>query len=112
MAWLAVEDLEPLVDRDPRAKDGRELGEAAIGRQVPDVAWIGQHVFCIASVDGVARHLLPIAQGFPAGDAVLAVAAGGVQPRHTDAVAFLHMLHASAHGRHMPHAFVARYEGR
>src|SRR6185436_11878905 len=62
------------------------------------------------AIDGVAGHLLAVAQGFPAGDAVFAVAAGRVQPGHADTVAFLDPADPSADLGDIADAFVARDE--
>ena len=79
---------------------------------MPDVAGIGQHVFGVATIDAVTRHLLAIAQGLPSGHAVLAISAGGVQPWNADAIPFLHVFHAGAHGADETDTFVTGNERR
>ncbi|MCY1293477.1 hypothetical protein D9M70_427380 [compost metagenome] len=89
--------LEALVHGDARAEDRRDLGEADLFRQDTDEVGVRQHIFGITAVYRIAGVLLLFAEGFPAGQAVFAAAAGGVQPGHADAVAFLHPGHPGAH---------------
>ena len=112
VARLAVQRLEPLVDGDARAKDRRDLGEPDVLGQVTHVAGISQHIFRIAAVDRIARHLLVITQCLPAGDAVLATAACRMQPGDTDTVAFADALYLGTHGEDMSHSFMPRNEGQ
>ena len=56
----------------------------------------GRRILREAAIDGIAGVLLLHAQRLPTGQAVTAVAAGGVQPEHADPVALLHALHVRA----------------
>ncbi|MCY1240223.1 hypothetical protein D9M72_530600 [compost metagenome] len=112
LAGPRIGDLQSLVDRHARAQDRRDLDKADLVGQQPHVVGIGDDIFAIAAVDGIAGVLLLLAQRFPALQAVLAIAAGAVEPGHADAVAFFHAGHAAAHGGNKAHAFVAGDEGQ
>ena len=73
---------------------------------------IGHHVFGEAAVHRVAGVLLALAERLPAAEAVLAVAAGGVEPGHADPVALLDVLDAAADGGDVADALVAGDERR
>ena len=102
--------LQALVHGDARAQDRRDLDELHVGGQVADVVGVGNHILGERAVDRVSSVLLGLAQRFPAGPAVGAVPAGGVQPRDADRVVLLQVCHAGADGRHEPHALMARDE--
>ena len=102
--------LEALVHRHAGAKDRRNFQKIDVFRQDTDVVRISQHVFGVATVDRITGVLLALAQGFPAGQAVLAAAAGGVEPGHADTVAFLDPRDAAADRRHVANALVAGNE--
>ena len=80
-------DLDRLVGRDAGARERRRVeGIDAVGH-LDDVAGIRGRVLAEAAVDRVAHVLLLEAERLPAGDAVVADAAGVAEPRHRDAVA-------------------------
>lgn len=110
LAGARVGLLEPLVDGDAGAEDRRDFSEFDVFRQNSDVVRVGQYVFGIAAVHRVAGVLLALAEGLPAGQAVLAAAAGGVQPGDADPVAFLHSGHSAAHRGDVADAFVTGNE--
>src|SRR3546814_14393194 len=62
------------------------------------------------SSDVCSSDLLGLAEGFPAGDAVFAVAAGIMQPSHADRIAFLQAGNARTDGSDDAGAFVAGHE--
>ena len=70
-------------------------GVDAVGHP-DDVAGVGGGVLAEAAVDRVAHVLLLEAERLPAGDAVVADAAGVAEPRHRDAVAEGDLGHARA----------------
>ena len=110
LAGACTGDLEALVDSDTGAENRRDLVELDVLRQDANVVRVGQHVFGVAAIDRVAGVLLAFAEGFPASQAVLAAAAGGVQPGHADAIALLHPGHAGTHRRDVANAFMAGNE--
>ena len=77
-----------------------------------DIVWIREDVLCEAAIDRIAGVLLRVAQGFPARETVPAMPAGRMQPRHADAVSFLHRGHASADRGDGADTFMTRDEGR
>ena len=99
VAGLGVGHLQTLVDGDAGAEDRRDLDEVDVGRQVADEVRVGHHVFGEAAVHRIAGVLLALAERLPAAEAVPAVAAGGVEPRHADPVALLDVLDARADAR-------------
>ncbi|MNV48683.1 hypothetical protein D3C71_1406020 [compost metagenome] len=112
VAGLGVGDLQALVHSDARAQDRRDIDEAHFLGQMADVIGIGQRVFRETTVHRIAAVLLRFAQRFPAAQTVLAIAAGRVQPRNADAVAFLDVGDAGTYRDHMANAFVAGNEWR
>jgi hypothetical protein len=54
---------------------------------VAHIVWISEGVLREAAIDGIARVLLRIAQGFPGGEAMPAMTARRVQPGYADPVA-------------------------
>ena len=78
---------------------------------MPDVVGIGHDVFGEAPVHRVTGVLLLFAQRLPAAQTVSAMAAGGVEPRHADAIAFLHLRDTRAYSGDMADALVTRDEG-
>ncbi|MNF91961.1 hypothetical protein D3C84_745850 [compost metagenome] len=112
LARAGVGHLQALVDGHPGAEDRGDLDEADAGRQMADVLGLGQGVLSEAAVHRVAGVALRVAEGFPAAQAVFAVAAGRVQPGNADPVAFLDVGDPGAHGDHVADAFVAGNEGR
>ena len=91
-----VRHLQALVDRDARARDGRDLQRVGVVRDARRIGGVDEHVAAEAAVDGVAAVLLALAQCLPAGAAVLARAARRPQPRVADFVADLEILDAFA----------------
>ena len=110
VARLGSRHLQAFVHGDARAQDWRDLDKVHVGGQMTDVVGVGDHILGEGAVDRVSSVLLRFAQRFPAGPAVGAVPAGGVQPRHADPVALAQVRHAGADGRHVPHALMARNE--
>ena len=104
--------LQALVHGNACAQDWRDLDEVHVRGQVTDVVGVGDHILSEGAVNRVPGVLLPLAQRFPAGPAVGAVTAGGVQPRHANPVALAHVRHAWADDRHGPDTLMARNEGR
>jgi hypothetical protein len=109
---LGIRDLEALVDGDAGAKDGGAFDEADIARQTPDIVGIGHDILGESAVHRIAGVLLLGAERLPAAEAMLAVAAGGVEPGHADPIALLHVPDGRAHGGDVADAFVTRDEGR
>ncbi|MPN14723.1 hypothetical protein SDC9_162050 [bioreactor metagenome] len=107
IAGLAVEHFEALVYRHAGAQHRGCRGEFEGIGQFADIGRIGQHVLGVSTVHRVTCHLLAIAQSLPTGDAMLAMAAGRVQPRHADAVAFLDPGNARSHLGDIANAFMA-----
>ena len=112
VAGLGFGGLEALVDRDASADDGCYVDEAYVLGEVGDVVGIGYGVLGVATVFGVATELCLGAAGLLAGEAVDALAAGGVEPDDADAVAFLDGLDVFADAGDEAYAFVAGDEGR
>ncbi|MNQ98330.1 hypothetical protein D3C85_1140150 [compost metagenome] len=112
VAGLGVRHLQPLVDGHPRAQDRRNLLEANVGGQVADEVRVGHHIFREAAVDRIAGVLLLVAQGLPTAEAMPAMAAGGVEPGHANAIPFLDVLDPGADARDVADALMARNEGR
>ena len=112
VAGLGVGLLQALVDGDAGTEDRCRHLEVETVRQVADIVGVRQHVFGEAAVHRIAGVLLGVAQGLPARQAVLAVAAGGVQPGHPDPVALLDRRDAGAECGDGADALVARDEGR
>lgn len=112
IAGPGIGHLQALVDRHARAQHRRDFVEADIVRQVADIIGVGQHVVGEPAIDRIAGVQLAFAQRLPSTEAVRAVTASGVEPRHADPVAFLHVGHALAHSGDKAHAFVARDKGR
>jgi hypothetical protein len=79
---------------------------------MPDIGRIGQCVFGKAAIDGISRIDLRLAERFPTRPAVLASAAGRMQPRNADPVALFDATHAWPKGSHVTDTFVARNQGR
>ena len=71
----------------PAQVSGRGLERVDPLGHLDDVAGVGVGVLAEAAVDRVAHVLLLEAERLPAGDAVLAGAAGVAEPRHRDSVA-------------------------
>jgi len=78
---------------------------------VRDIVRVGQDVFGEPAVLGVAAKLRLAADRLPRGQAVFAMAAGGVEPGHADTVAFLDDANAGAERDDDPDTFVARDKG-
>ena len=104
--------LEALVDGNARTHDRRGGSEVELVGDVPDIAWIREDVFGEAAIDRVAGVLLFETERLPARGAVLAMTAGGVEPRHADAIAFLDGGDAATDGDDVARALVARNERR
>ena len=81
--------LDALVGGDAGADERRGLLGVKAGRDMGDVVRVGEEVFGKAAVLGVAAELRLGADRLPGRQAILAMAAGRVEPRHADAVAFL-----------------------
>ena len=111
-AGLHLSLLESLVDGDAGAEHRRRRPPVQLLGQTADKVRIGQRVFAEAAVDRVAGVLLSAAKGFPPGAAVLAGAAGGVQPGHSHAIALLHPRDAAAERRDDTDTLVPWDEGR
>jgi len=77
---------------------------------VRDVVRVGDDELGEAAVLGVAAELRLGAHGLPRRQAVLAVSARRVQPRHPDPLAFLDLGDSRAHRDDAPDALVARRE--
>ena len=105
-------DLDRLVGRDAGAGQRRRVeGVDAFGH-LDDVAGVRGGVLAEPAVDRVAHVLLLEAEGLPAGDAVVADAAGVAEPRHRDAVADGDLGHARAELDDDADALMARDERR
>ena len=76
-----------------------------------DIVRVAKDVLGETAVDRIAGILMAIAQGFPSGEAMSAMPAGGMQPGHSDPVAFLHRGHASTHRSDDADPFMARMKG-
>ena len=62
------------------------MDELHVQWQLADVVGVGHHILGEGAVDRVPGVLLRLAQRFPAGPAIGAMTAGGVQPRHANPV--------------------------
>lgn len=71
-----IGDLQALIDSDACAQHRRDLDEAHVVRQMTHIIGSSKGVFRKAAVDRITRVLLRLAQGFPATEAMLAMAAG------------------------------------
>src|SRR5665811_750304 len=80
LAGPGLRHLQSLVDGDARAEDRGDLYQVRAVRNDRGELGIDQHVLAEGTVHAVAGVLLLLAQGLPAGVAVLAVAAGGEEP--------------------------------
>ena len=79
---------------------------------MPDIGRIGQGIFGKGAIDGIPRIGLQPAKRFPTRPAVLASAAGRMQPWNADPVALFDAAHAWPKGSHVADPFVARNKGR
>ncbi len=61
-----------------------------------DIVRVREGVLGEAAIDRIAGVLLPIAEGFPATEAVPAMPAGRMQPGHSDPVTLFHRGHAGS----------------
>ncbi|PAV92719.1 hypothetical protein WR25_21442 [Diploscapter pachys] len=77
-----------------------------------DEIGVGDDIIGKAAIDRIAGVELALAQCLPPPQAMHAVAAGGVEPRHAHPVAFLDMLDALADRRDIADALMPRDEGR
>jgi len=75
-----------------------------------DIIRVGDNVFGEAAVPGIAAELCFRADGLLGRQAMLAMAAGRVEPRHADPIAFLDALDAGADPDHPADGLVARDE--
>ena len=76
LAEPGLRDLKALVDGDAGAEDRGDLDRVGALGDAGAVAGVDEHVFAEGAVDGVAAVLGVVAQGLPAGAAVLTGAAG------------------------------------
>src|ERR1700677_3592555 len=76
-----------------------------------DMVRIGDCIFRIAAVLGVAPKLRFCAARFLSREAIYALSAGGVQPDNAGAVAFLYCLDVPANAGDVPNSLVSRDEG-
>lgn len=75
------------------------------------IVGLGQNKVGIAAVDAIAGVLLGFTQRLPAAQTVLAVAAGAVEPGHTDTIPFLDVFDACTDRVDKAHTFMARDKG-
>ena len=104
--------FQSLINGDPGAQDGRCGTKLQLRREMPDIGRIGQCVFGKGAIDGISRIDLRLAERFPTRPAVLASAAGRMQPRNADPVALFDATHAWPKGSHVTDTFVTRNKGR
>ena len=105
-------DLDRLVGRDSGASERRCIeGVDPIG-DLDDVARVRGRVLAEAAVDRVPHVLLLEAEGLPAGDAVVARAAGVAEPGHRNTIADPDLGDARTELLHDPDAFVTGNERR
>ena len=74
---------------------------------MPDIVRIGQNIFSKTAIDRIAGIDLFTAKGFPAGNAVMTMTTGRMQPRHAYTVAFLDGCDTFANFENNPDTFVA-----
>ena len=111
-ARLAFGFLKPLIDRDTGTKHRGCIAKFKRIGQMANIVWIGQNIFGKAAIHGIAGIKLLATQCFPAGNAVMAMPAGGMQPRHTNTVALLDGCHAFANFGNDADTFMAGDKGR
>jgi hypothetical protein len=109
---LGFGHFQSLVDGDAGAEHRGHLHGVRTGGNSGGEPAVHQHVLTEGAVHTVAGVLLGLAQRFPAGAAVLAVAAGGPEPGVAHQVTDGEVCDALAEGHHLAHAFVAGHEGR
>ena len=112
IARLRFGHLQAFIDRHACAQHRRDLVEADIVGQVTDIVRIGEHIVREAAIDRIAGVELAFAQRLPTAQAVNAMAAGGVEPRHADPVTFFHVRHPRAHRGNEADALVAQDKRR
>ena len=105
-------DLDRLVGRHARAGQGRRVERVDAVRHPDDEVRGRLHELGEAAVDRVAGVPLLGAERLPAGDAVIAAAAGVAEPWHCNAVAQHDLRDAGAELLDDSDALVAGYEGR
>src|ERR1035438_3559802 len=88
-ARLDASHLQPLIGGHTGAENGRRTGCRQLLWNVRHIQRICQGVLREPTIDGIAPILLAFAQRLPSGDAVIAMAAGAVQPGYAYPVAFL-----------------------
>jgi hypothetical protein len=93
---LASVSLTPLVSGDAGAHDRRHVDEIGALRNAADISGAREHILGKAAIDAVAGVVLFAAQGLPASGAIFAAAAGIVQPRHANDIAFAKTERAAA----------------
>mmetsp|Transcript_79432 Transcript_79432/g.174210 ORF Transcript_79432/g.174210 Transcript_79432/m.174210 type:complete len:207 (-) Transcript_79432:31-651(-) len=86
LAGLGLRLLQCLVGGHAGAQDGGRLGEAQGLGDLADVGRQGHSVLCEAPVGSESCLVLLAANGLPAGQAVVAITAGVVQPGMADAI--------------------------
>ena len=112
LARARLGHLQALVDGDAGAEDRGDLdGVRAVGDE-RGVRGVDEHVLAEGAVDAVARVLLLLAQGLPAGGAELALAAGREEPGVPDELADVQVRDALAEGDDLADALVAGDERR
>src|SRR5450755_2048762 len=96
---LDASHLQPLIGGYAGAEHRRRTGCRQLLWNVRHIERIRQGILREPAIDGIAPILLAFAQRLPAGHAVIAMAAGAVQPWYAHPVAFLNAVPRAASDR-------------
>ena len=109
---LASVSLMPFVGGDPCTDERRGLLGAEAGGHMRDIIRIGENVLGEATVLGVAAELRLRAYRLPGRQAMLAMTAGRIEPRHAHTVTLFDDRHARPNGGDQSDALMAGNEGK
>src|ERR1700678_2766498 len=96
-AGLGFGLLDPLISRNAGTDERGGFLSRKTGWNMSDVVRIGQNTFGEPPIPGVATELGIGADCLPSGQAVFAMPARRIEPRHSDPVALLHDSDARSH---------------
>jgi hypothetical protein len=104
------EEIKRVPYKVVKASNGDAAIEVEVNGNVGDVIWIGQNVFRKAAVLAVTAELRVGTNRFPSRQAIFAMTARRVKPRHTDSFAYFHRRHARTDGYDGADGFMAGNE--
>ena len=94
----------------PAQSSGAEWASSRVAGEGEAVALVGDAVFAVAAVQGVAGEARVRAQVLPAAPAIAAGAAGPAEPGDADSLSFGEPPYARAERRNVPHDLVSRHD--